>query len=286
MNKLAKKLYYKFFDLYQYSSFLGSREQMDYAKTGMRIIKENPEIDFGTISETELLYRGYPKYIVDCIIEYRLTQNIRSIAEFGSSIDDWIHDIIFPGFVDNSIIGEIIRSNNVTNRNELLRVIASDGFISKYGQEVSANYLYFIEATDWSEYPTKYIGRYRVGDDMITHLGNCHIYGNFHNHTNYSDGNNSLQELVELAMKHDRQYIGIYDHSYSAHGVDEAQLELQLREIQTLNQTFKNIAIFRSLECEILSNWKNRSRLGQCAGADWDTFDAAKLMIFSETVAF
>ena len=29
-----------------------------------------------------------------------------------------------------------------------------------------------------------------------------------------------------------------------------------------------------------------RSRLGQCAGADWDTFDAAKLMIFSETVAF
>ena len=34
------------------------------------------------------------------------------------------------------------------------------------------------------------------------------------------------------------------------------------------------------------SKWKNRSRLGQCAGADWDTFDAAKLMIFSETVAF
>ena len=32
--------------------------------------------------------------------------------------------------------------------------------------------------------------------------------------------------------------------------------------------------------------WKNRSRLGQCAGAEWDTFDAAKLMIFSETVAF
>ena len=35
-----------------------------------------------------------------------------------------------------------------------------------------------------------------------------------------------------------------------------------------------------------LTLWKNRSRLGQCAGADWDTFDAAKLMIFSETVAF
>ena len=32
--------------------------------------------------------------------------------------------------------------------------------------------------------------------------------------------------------------------------------------------------------------WKNRSRLGQCAGADWDTFDDVKLMIFSETFAF
>lgn len=27
--------------------------------------------------------------------------------------------------------------------------------------------------------------------------------------------------------------------------------------------------------------WKNRSMLGQCAGGCWDTFDAAKLMIFS-----
>ena len=36
----------------------------------------------------------------------------------------------------------------------------------------------------------------------------------------------------------------------------------------------------------VITWWKNRSRLGQCAGADWDTFDAAKLMIFSETVAF
>lgn len=40
------------------------------------------------------------------------------------------------------------------------------------------------------------------------------------------------------------------------------------------------------LSCPKCGKWKNRSRLGQCAGADWDTFDAAKLMIFSETVAF
>ncbi len=44
--------------------------------------------------------------------------------------------------------------------------------------------------------------------------------------------------------------------------------------------------ILEGHDLEKLRRWKNRSRLGQCAGADWDTFDAAKLMIFSETVAF
>ena len=44
--------------------------------------------------------------------------------------------------------------------------------------------------------------------------------------------------------------------------------------------------IIKRLKNKIYQNWKNRSRLGQCAGADWDTFDAAKLMIFSETIAF
>lgn len=42
-----------------------------------------------------------------------------------------------------------------------------------------------------------------------------------------------------------------------------------------------------SLEAKkFLFVWRNRGRLGQGAGGGWDTFDVAKLMIFSETVAF
>lgn len=52
-------------------------------------------------------------------------------------------------------------------------------------------------------------------------------------------------------------------------------------------QTFRGGEIFRIGNSDVYwAAWKNRSRLGQCAGADWDTFDAAKLMIFSETIAF
>ena len=54
------------------------------------------------------------------------------------------------------------------------------------------------------------------------------------------------------------------------------------------NKSKDNLYYVGDFRSEFLmeEGWKNRSRLGQCAGADWDTFDAAKLMIFSETVAF
>lgn len=58
--------------------------------------------------------------------------------------------------------------------------------------------------------------------------------------------------------------------------------DLSDREIYTLVK--RSYGIVKSKYTK--KRWKNRSRLGQCAGADWDTFDAAKLMIFSETVAF
>jgi len=56
--------------------------------------------------------------------------------------------------------------------------------------------------------------------------------------------------------------------------IAEVARECGFEELSAFSRSFKR------------SFWKNRSRLGQCAGADWDTFDAAKLMIFSETVAF
>lgn len=61
----------------------------------------------------------------------------------------------------------------------------------------------------------------------------------------------------------------------------EAGIELAKALLETAELNLSYTVI--TAPCD---GWKNRSRLGQCAGADWDTFDAAKLMIFSETVAF
>lgn len=78
------------------------------------------------------------------------------------------------------------------------------------------------------------------------------------------------------------------------HVIMIATIKAQIREVIQIDFLLPDLNAHR--HCNVLKpvyeslpdilEWKNRSRLGQCAGADWDTFDAAKLMIFSETVAF
>ena len=46
-------------------------------------------------------------------------------------------------------------------------------------------------------------------------------------------------------------------------------------------QRVVNHVALQALEDESGGAWKNRSRMGQRAGGRWDTFDAAKLVIFS-----
>ena len=64
----------------------------------------------------------------------------------------------------------------------------------------------------------------------------------------------------------------------------QLSVKFRMPNIQ-LSVKFKTDKLSASIKFDTIQ-WKNRSRMGQCAGADWDTFDAAKLMIFSETVAF
>jgi DNA polymerase (family 10) len=80
------------------------------------------------------------------------------------------------------------------------------------------------------------------------------IKGIFHIHTNYSDGANSIEEIVEKAVESDLKFIGISDHSkgaYYAGGLSEENLFLQRNEIEKIQKKFKNIKIFHGIESEI-----------------------------------
>ncbi len=81
------------------------------------------------------------------------------------------------------------------------------------------------------------------------------IKGIFHNHTLYSDGNATLKEMVETARSAGYEYIGISDHSRSAHyanGLEIERVRKQQKEIETLQKSCKDITIFKGIECDIL----------------------------------
>lgn len=83
------------------------------------------------------------------------------------------------------------------------------------------------------------------------------IKGLFHVHTIYSDGSAPIKEMAEKARSMGMQYIGITDHSRSAHyarGLKEDDILRQREEIERLNANYEDFRIFAGIESDILSD--------------------------------
>lgn len=83
------------------------------------------------------------------------------------------------------------------------------------------------------------------------------VKGDFHAHSNWSDGSSSIEEVARAAQRKGYQYIVISDHSKSlriAHGLDETRLTKQVEEIDRINEKLKNFQILKGIEVDILSD--------------------------------
>ena len=81
------------------------------------------------------------------------------------------------------------------------------------------------------------------------------LKGLIHIHSNYSDGSNSIKEILDYAEKKNYEYVLLCDHSKSAfyaNGLDEKRLKEQWKEIDELNSKSKNVRILKGIECDIL----------------------------------
>jgi DNA polymerase (family 10) len=81
------------------------------------------------------------------------------------------------------------------------------------------------------------------------------IKGIFHVHSFYSDGTNSLRSMAQASKKMGFSYIGLSDHSQSAHyagGLTLEKLKKQWKEIDLLNQEMEGLHIFKGIESDIL----------------------------------
>jgi DNA polymerase (family 10) len=81
------------------------------------------------------------------------------------------------------------------------------------------------------------------------------LQGCLHNHSIYSDGKNTLQEMAEACRSLGLHYFGIADHSqYAAYagGLKEEDVMRQHEEIDQLNLLWSDFTILKGIEADIL----------------------------------
>ncbi len=83
------------------------------------------------------------------------------------------------------------------------------------------------------------------------------IRGVFHNHTLYSDGTATLEQMALAAKKLGLQYFGVGDHSQSltvANGLTPERVREQWAEIDEVNAKLKGVQILKGSEVDILED--------------------------------
>jgi DNA polymerase (family 10) len=92
-------------------------------------------------------------------------------------------------------------------------------------------------------------------DKNLPHLVSIgDIKGDFHVHTNWSDGSDSIEDMVKKAKEIGYEYIAITDHSKStkiANGLTEERLSRQIKEIRELSKKIKGIKVLAGTEMDI-----------------------------------
>lgn len=83
------------------------------------------------------------------------------------------------------------------------------------------------------------------------------LRGVLHNHTTYSDGAATLEEMARACKELGLEYFGVGDHSQSlrvARGLPTDMVRRQHTEIDALNARLSGVHIFKGTECDILED--------------------------------
>ncbi len=99
------------------------------------------------------------------------------------------------------------------------------------------------------------VGEIHATEENLNLLTLSDIKGDLHMHTTWSDGAQSLEEMVHKAREKGYEFIAITDHSKYlrvANGLDETRLRKQREEIDRMNEKYEDIHIFAGVEMDIL----------------------------------
>jgi len=85
------------------------------------------------------------------------------------------------------------------------------------------------------------------------------IKGDLQMHSKWSDGSDSMEEMVKACQKRDYKYMALTDHSVSeriAHGMSVKRAKKYLKELSKLQKKYKSIHILKGIEVDILPGGK------------------------------
>lgn len=98
-------------------------------------------------------------------------------------------------------------------------------------------------------------GEIEAFENHVSLIEEEQIKGDLHMHTTWSDGGQSIEEMVQFALERNYEYIAITDHSKFlrvANGLNETRLSKQREEIERLRQLYPEITILAGVEMDIL----------------------------------
>lgn len=88
-------------------------------------------------------------------------------------------------------------------------------------------------------------------------LGEEHIRGDLHTHSNWSDGENTIEEMAEAARKLGYEYLGLCDHSQAvriANGMTPERIRSRNKTIDKLNAKFRGFRVLKGVEVDIMKD--------------------------------
>ena len=207
------------------------------------------------------------------VLEFIIPQTSKNIIEILTATENFSTPELKENYIllkyDERIKLKIYPSELSTLGYDLLITTGSDSFVSVFENELQkitvssqkeekdlfkALNIQFIEPCLRESEEIIEIAK---GNGIPKLIQPADIKGIIHCHSNWSDGSNSIEEMIIAAMKIGLEYLVISDHSkaaFYANGLNEEKVYAQHKQIDDLNKKYPDFKIFKSIECDILSD--------------------------------
>ncbi len=238
----------------------------DYSRAGsLRRMRETiKDIDFIIATEN-------PGIVRDALLEIDYIKEVISKGETKVSVtleDVYDVNVDFRIVAPNEFASTLHHFTGSKDHNVAMRQLAkSKGEkINEYGvdiEETGETITFQDEKQFFDHFGLQFIppeirentGEVEAFREQVPLINLEDIRGDLHMHTTWSDGAQSLEEMVNRAREKKYEYITITDHSkflQVANGLSETRLRKQREEINRLNEKYDDIHVFAGVEMDIL----------------------------------